>query len=122
MKRFPQGTSYPEIGESLAAMIAMPPLTKASLVVDQTGVGAAVVDLLRRADIRTMLPVTITSGHRASNDAGWMIPKKALVGVLQILLQSKRAFFSGLTCTIVRVGRFSNGLKGHPLKPANWTS
>ena len=55
--------------------------------------GRPVVDLLRRANVRARLcPVTITAGHAAHPDAagGWNVPKKELVGTLQVLLQSGR--------------------------------
>ncbi len=37
-------------------------------------------------------PVTVTAGHRASpaEGGGWLVPKKELVGTLQVLLQSRR--------------------------------
>jgi len=37
LHRFLPGTPYPEIGDCLASMFAKPPLSKAILVVDQTG-------------------------------------------------------------------------------------
>jgi hypothetical protein len=90
--RFPPGTPYPEIGDRLAATFAAPPLASATLVVDQTGVGKAVVEQLSRATIKGgTVAVTITTGQRATRDdcGAWLVPKKDLVGVLQIALQSK---------------------------------
>ena len=48
--------------------------------------------LIGRARPRaTIRPITITAGHDAVPDgAGWHVPKKELVGVLQVLLQSHR--------------------------------
>ena len=68
------------------------PLTGSRLAVDQTGVGRAVVDLPRKARPRcTIRPITITAGSAVVADgAGWHVPKKELVGTLQILLQSRR--------------------------------
>src|SRR5262249_43592397 len=56
------------------------------------GVGRAVVDMIRRARPRaTIRPITITAGHDVAPDgAGWHVPKKELVSVLQVLLQSHR--------------------------------
>jgi hypothetical protein len=60
------------------------------LAVDQTGVGRPVVDMLR-PHLAGMIPVTITGGHTISEDLdGFRVPKKDLVGTLQVLLQSRR--------------------------------
>jgi hypothetical protein len=55
-------------------------------------VGRAVVDLPRKARPRcTIRPITITAGSAVVADgAGWHVPKKELVGNLQVLLQSRR--------------------------------
>jgi hypothetical protein len=45
-------------------------LARATLVVDRTCVGSAVVDLLRDAIRASMLPVTVTMGQRATNEGG----------------------------------------------------
>ena len=61
------------------------------MVVDQTGVGRAVVDLMRRA-VGWVVPVTITGGHAVtmSEDRSFHVPKKELVTCLQVVLQSRR--------------------------------
>jgi hypothetical protein len=55
---------------------------------------AAFSDPTTATNVKSMMPVTITAGHRATNDSEWLIPKKDLIGVLQILLQSKRVQFA----------------------------
>jgi hypothetical protein len=92
LERFPLGTSYPEIVDRVVALFARTPLTNSTLAVDETGVGRAVVDLLRKARPRcTLRPITITAGNAVTPDgAGWHVPKKELVGNLQVLLQSRR--------------------------------
>jgi hypothetical protein len=92
LERFPLGTSYTVICERLVQLFAQPPLKGSPLVVDQTGVGRAVVDLIGRAGPRASLrPITITAGHAVVVDGpGWHIAKKELVGVMQVLLQSRR--------------------------------
>jgi hypothetical protein len=92
LERFPLGTSYPTICERLVDLFAQPPLVDANLVVDQTGVGRAVLDLIRRARPQaTIRPITITAGHAVVPDgAGWHVPKKELVSTLQVLFQSRR--------------------------------
>src|SRR6266851_116434 len=92
LERFPLGTSYPTICERIVELFAEPPLRGATLVVDQTGVGRAVVDMIRRARPRASIrPITITAGLGVVPDgAGWHVPKKELVSALQVLLQSHR--------------------------------
>lgn len=67
----------------------------ASLVVDQTGVGAPVVDLFERAGLEPV-GVLIHGGDRASNEGkSWRVPKRDLIGVLQVLLQTERLKVAG---------------------------
>jgi hypothetical protein len=61
--------------------------------VDATGVGRAVIDLLRREKPPCRLvPVVITFGHAITwgDDGARHLPKKELVGTLQVLLQNRR--------------------------------
>jgi hypothetical protein len=91
LERLPLGTPYPDVGTRLARLFAGPPLAGSILAVDYTGVGRPVLDLLRRARIPASLrAVTITGGNKATLDGGWHVPKRELVGTLQVLLQSRR--------------------------------
>jgi hypothetical protein len=93
LERFPLGTAYTAVCTRVASLFAGPPLADSTLVVDQTGVGRPVIDLLRRTKIQARLrPVTITAGHRASlaDGGGWLVPKKELVSTLQVLLAAQR--------------------------------
>ena len=92
LERFPLGTPYPAICDRVVELFAWPPLSWSTLAVDQTGVGRAVVDMIRRARPKAAIrPITITAGHAVVPDgAGWHVPKKELVGVLQVLFQSRR--------------------------------
>jgi hypothetical protein len=60
------------------------------LVVDETGVGKPVVDMLRQAKLRP-IPVTITAGTRDAHvEHGiWRVSKRELVSVVKVLLQSR---------------------------------
>ena len=67
-----------------------------TLVVDQTGVGHAVLGMLAEA-LRgrvacPFFPVTLTAGHAVTGgeDGVLHVPKRELVGTLQVLLQSRR--------------------------------
>jgi len=64
---------------------------KTTLVVDQTGVGVAVVDVLRAAGLEPVA-VTITGGDATTRgaDRSWRVPKRELVGAVQVLLQGRR--------------------------------
>jgi hypothetical protein len=92
LERLPLGTPYTEACTRVTALFATPPLANSKLIVDQTTVGKPVLDLLRQAKMRAKInSVTITAGHKASwDDGGWLVPKKDLVGTLQILLQAQR--------------------------------
>lgn len=85
------GTTYPAIVQRVAYLLDAWPLAGcAALVVDATGVGAPVVDLLNNAGLRP-IALTITGGDAASTDgASWRVPKRQLVSNLQILFQSGR--------------------------------
>jgi hypothetical protein len=92
LERFHLGTSYPAIVERVAELFRSEPLAGGHLAVDRTGVGRPVVDLLVKAKPNCRLkPITITAGSTVvAEGGGWHIPKKDLVGVLQVLLQGRR--------------------------------
>jgi hypothetical protein len=92
LERFTLGTSYVAIVERMVKLFADPSLSGSNLVVDATGVGKPVVDMLARARPKCKIrPVLITAGHAATQDGqGWHIPKKELVGVALTLLQGRR--------------------------------
>ena len=74
-------------------LFAQEPLAGQVLAVDQTGVAHPVLDSLRKAKPHArMVPILITSGNKVNrNDrGGFNVPKKDLVGALQLLLQSGR--------------------------------
>lgn len=111
LKRYRLGTPYPVIVDRVQRIIARlqrpnpgtvgpcPPFrtphsplrTPATLVVDATGVGPPVVDMFRRAGLEP-IAVTITGGMSASQPAAreYHVPKRDLVSVLHVLLQSGR--------------------------------
>lgn len=98
LERLPLGTPYPNIAARLAALFDRIPLSGGTLVVDETGVGKPVVDLLRTRPIRaTLRPLTITSGSRARVEPSgrWRVPKKLLVANVQRLLGAGRLKIAG---------------------------
>ncbi|MGI9069133.1 MAG: hypothetical protein ACR2HX_22365 [Pyrinomonadaceae bacterium] len=94
LQRFKLGTSYPHIVASVREMCRREPLLTFTprLGIDQTGVGAAVADMFKQAEINADLqPILIHGGDRATNEDGvWRVPKRELVGVTQVALQTGR--------------------------------
>lgn len=104
LERLPLGTPYPEQAERVAAVInrvkalqreqhvwPQPEPKAPRLVADQTGVGRPVVDMLRALDLRGLYAVTIHGGDGVSRTGReYRIPKRELVSVLQVLLQTDR--------------------------------
>jgi hypothetical protein len=93
LQRFPPGTPYSVVVEAVRAVFADPPIKGGTLVVDQTAVGRAVFESVRDAKIgASVRGLTVTAGHgvQADDCGGVLVPKKDLVGVLQVLLQEKR--------------------------------
>jgi hypothetical protein len=87
---------YPAQVERVVDLFSRPPLTGGTLVVDQTGVGVAVVDFFQRARPRCSIrPIMITGGSKATVEgAGWHVPKRELVGILNVLLGTGRLLVS----------------------------
>ena len=92
LQRWPLGTPYPTIVEEVGRLVATPPLPNCALVVDATGCGRPVVDMIRQArPPADLVPVTITAGHALTcGPDGYHVPKRELVSTLQILLQERR--------------------------------
>ncbi len=104
IKRWQLGTSYQSIADWLAKFLKNPEPARngeppAILVVDETGVGMAVVEMIRRALVEANVPgglvtVTITGGSAVTQVADvpgkWRVAKKELASVLVQLFQGKR--------------------------------
>ncbi len=92
--RFPLGTPYPEIVGDVREGMRTPDFTGAPLVVDATGVGRPVVDMFRDAGLHPE-PITIVSGVTVSKvDGYWHVPKRDLVSIIAVLLQTERLKFA----------------------------
>lgn len=91
-ERVPLGTAYTCVAEHVRELVARAPLAgSATVIVDGTGVGAPVVDLLRRGQLGCrVMPVSITSGVAEASDAKWFrVPKKDLMGGLQTAFERR---------------------------------
>ena len=83
-----RGTSYPEVVTRVKGILDK--LQGAALVVDQTGVGAPVVDMFVQAGLKPV-GIYIHGGDKATHEGNtWRVPKRDLVAVLQVLLQNQR--------------------------------
>jgi hypothetical protein len=91
LERLPLNTPYPAIVKRVGALLNTSPLRGCTeLVVDATGVGRPVIDMLKQAQLRPMA-VTITAGDAVTREgAEWHVPKRDLIGQLQVLLQTQR--------------------------------
>ncbi len=100
VERIPLGTPYPEIVRRTMELMAQPQLRprpidpSPQLAVDATGVGVAVIDMLREAGL-VFTPIVITGGdHITRSDGALRIPKRDLVANAQVLLQQRRLRFA----------------------------
>lgn len=113
LNRWALGTPYTTICDDMAKFFSKPLMLGTMLVVDRTGVGRAVVDMLERTLTPTaealkaikakhagrvpqvlaqIRKVSITGGQsiNPSDGGGWNVPKKELVSCLKVLMQSGR--------------------------------
>lgn len=90
LERPPLGTSYPAVAERVRALLVElgEPCTVA---VDATGVGRAVVDIMRELGL-PVLPIVITGGNEvgALDDGTLTVPKPNLVSIVAVGLQTGR--------------------------------
>jgi hypothetical protein len=89
LQRLPLGTPYPDQVTFIAGLMTKLKPAEVKLIVDETGVGRPVTDMLRKAGLKP-IPVTITAGHRVIFEHGYRVPKRDLVSAVQVVLQSKR--------------------------------
>jgi len=90
-ERLPLGVPYPMVVNYVKEVLEKPDLRgQCALVVDSTGVGAPVVEMLRAARLGCELTaVTITGGEKESQgQAGWNVPKQDLFAGVQVLLEA----------------------------------
>ena len=95
LERLALGTPYPAVVGHVAALMVAPALRgQTALVVDATGVGRPVIDMLRQAGLDPVA-ITITGGDAVSGDGGGLrVPKRDLVSAVQVLLQTGRLKFA----------------------------
>ena len=93
LQRFKLGTPYPDIAAAVGKiMVALPKREQPPrLIVDATGVGRPVVDLLKKAKLHPTA-VTITGGSQETSGGDFQhgVPKRNSVSALQVTLQTGR--------------------------------
>jgi hypothetical protein len=93
LERIPLGTPYTDVVHRIGMILLEGGLSGAPVVVDQTGVGRAVVEMLHRHLKRThLVPVTITAGQTMTKtkEGEYHVPKKELITSLQLAFQDHR--------------------------------
>jgi hypothetical protein len=90
MKRLRLGTSYEKVVEEVRRMVEnVEKKGWCEVVVDATGIGAVVVEMLERS-VRRVAPVVITGGETARGDGRWWwVPKKDLMVELAVALEKR---------------------------------
>ncbi len=92
--RWPLQTPYPAIITDLHLWFDLAPLRNSTLIVDATGVGRPVVDMIEAAQMPADVhPYTITAGFKEGEN-GDTVPKKDLVGAVVSALQTRRLRFA----------------------------
>jgi hypothetical protein len=105
LERYELGTPYPEIADKVVTLMQRPELSPTEydptrfryasrppeLIVDDTGVGRAVSDLLKTKGLR-FKAVTITGGDEVHAVGGgrYRVPKRDLVGALEVAFHTGR--------------------------------
>ena len=87
IKRLPLNKTFSDMALDVKSMVEQLEVTgHVSVIIDKTGVGAPVVELVDSLTTCEVIGLTITAGIRAKN---WNVPKKELITNLQIALQSQ---------------------------------
>ncbi len=92
LERFPLKTPYPEVVERLVRMMEEPRLRQEGrIIMDATGVGEPIADLLRANGLRPV-SIKITGSQEVvkKNDRLYHVPKRDLVSALLVMVQSGR--------------------------------
>jgi hypothetical protein len=94
LERLPLGTSYPDVVAHIKSLMGRPelPADSTALVVDATGCGRPVIDMMRLAGLRPVA-VTITAGTATTydlEDGSCRVPKRDLISVVAVLLEQRR--------------------------------
>jgi hypothetical protein len=121
VERIALGIGYPNIVARVRDVVSTPELAGCTLVVDATGVGAPVVDLLRAAGLNCrILPVTITGGvGEVGNGSGYSVPKRDLITGMQVLFESGRFEMTDTAATDDLIQELA-GIRARQSRSGHW--
>ena len=97
LERLALGTSYPTVVERVRQVVRQRPLmSRCTLIMDATGVGTPVLDLMRQANLGCgIVPVNLTGGDLVSQSGSlWNVPKQVLISGLLVMLEKKELALS----------------------------
>ena len=91
LRRLPLGMGYVEVVEKVKVLMQSKELLdRATLVVDASGVGSPVVEMLRKTANCPLDPVTITGGQQLKIDTyGYKMPRRELMSQLALMLEKR---------------------------------
>lgn len=116
LQRVPLGTPYPAVVARVMKLVKNPKMMgPCEVVVDATGVGGAVLDMMRAAwPGGRLVPVTITGGNAAvRSGTAWSVPKRDLVVGLQVMFEKGEVRIAG---NVPEQGKFLKELMGMRVK------
>jgi hypothetical protein len=88
LERFPVGSSYTDIRDRVVLLARG--LRGPAVVVDATGVGTAALNLFRYSTLYVTTVTLVTGDQSAHDGSDYRVPKKDIVSVTQVLLQTGR--------------------------------
>jgi transposase len=92
LERIALGTPYQRVVRRIAAITRTPGIAgRCTVVVDSTGVGQGVAEMLRDANLDCwLIPITITGGHHAHTAGrGKTVPKRDLISTLEVMVENQ---------------------------------
>lgn len=90
LERLPLGTAYVDVARRVGQLTRSGELRgQVRVVMDATGVGSAVVEMLRQGELGCrVIPVTITGGEKVNGDGvGYRVPRKELLHAMTVMLE-----------------------------------
>jgi len=95
IERVPLGTDYPRVVDKIASIAEAAQANgygNTTILLDATGVGRPVVDMLRRRTSIALRAITFTGAEKASRAGSyeWNVPKIDLVTALEVVMQTRR--------------------------------
>ena len=116
LERIRRMTPYPDVVSRVKEISELPQIVQTrTVVVDGTGVGAPVVDLLRRSGMSCLInPIIITGGgraHTALRGGYESVPRSELLTAMQVIVQQGRLKVAGKSQESETLRREMLGLK-----------